>query len=133
MSCWIENQTHCSYSSLYLSIFLSFKVKFLSQFSQELCKLESSNMVYICRMSDCIVGLRFRVIALILLFLSIFLSFLFCMFILKICVRVFSGSIETRSLKLCVHMEHILWYSVIVNQAHCSYCTLYLSIFLFSK
>ena len=43
--------------------------------SPELCKLESSNMVYICRMSDCIVGLRLRVIALIFLFLSIFLSF----------------------------------------------------------
>ena len=51
----IENQTACFYSSLYLSIFLSFKAKFVSLFSPELCKLESSNMVYICRMSDCIV------------------------------------------------------------------------------
>ena len=41
----IENQTHCSYSSLYLSIFLSFNAKFVSQFSQELCELESSNTV----------------------------------------------------------------------------------------
>ena len=49
--------------------------KFVSQFSPELCKLESSNMVYIYRMSDYIVGLRLRVMALILLFLSIFLSF----------------------------------------------------------
>ena len=48
--------------------FLSFKTKFQSQFSRELYKLESSNMVYICRMSDCIMGLSFRVIALILLF-----------------------------------------------------------------
>ena len=48
----------------------------MSQFSLELCKLESSNMVYIiCRMSACIVGLRLRVMAFILLFLSIFLSF----------------------------------------------------------
>ena len=47
----------------------------MSQFSLEMCKLESSNMVYICRMSDCIVGLRLGVMALILLFLSIFLSF----------------------------------------------------------
>ena len=47
----------------------------MSHFSQELCKLESSNIVHICRMSDCIVGLRFRVIAVIFLFLSIFLSF----------------------------------------------------------
>ena len=41
----IENQTPCFYSSLYLSIFLSFTAKFVSQFSPELCKLESSNMV----------------------------------------------------------------------------------------
>ena len=73
--CGIENRTPCSYSSLYLSIFLSFKVKFVSQFSLELCKLEFSNMVYICRMSDYIEGLRLRVMALIFLFLSIFLSF----------------------------------------------------------
>ena len=66
--CGIENQTSCSYSSLYLSIFLSIKAKFVSQFSLELCKLESSSMVYICRMSDCIVGLRLRVMALIFLF-----------------------------------------------------------------
>ena len=40
-------RTPCSYSFLYLSIFLSFKAKFVSQFSLKLCKLESSNMVYI--------------------------------------------------------------------------------------
>ena len=73
--CGFENQTLCSYSSLYLSIFLSFKAKFVSLFSQELCKLESSNMVYICRMSYYIMGLRLRVMALTFLFLSIFLSF----------------------------------------------------------
>ena len=71
----IENQTPCSYSSLYLSMFLSFKAKFVSQFSLELCKLESSIMVYICRMSNCIVGLRLKVMVLIFLFSSIFLSF----------------------------------------------------------
>ena len=54
--CGMENQTPCSYSSLYLFIFLSFIAKFVSQFSPEMCKLDSSNMVYICRMSD-IVGL----------------------------------------------------------------------------
>ena len=73
--CGIENQTPCFYSSIYLSIFLSFKAKFVSLFFPELCKLESSNMVYICRMSDCIVGWRLRVMALIFLFSSIFLSF----------------------------------------------------------
>ena len=74
--CGIENQTPWSYSPFtrYLSIFLSFMAKFVSQFSSEMCKLESSNMLYICRMSDCIVGLRLKVMALIFLYLSIFLS-----------------------------------------------------------
>ena len=66
--CGIENRTPCSYFSLYLSFFLSFKAKFVSQFSQELCKLESSNVVYICRTSNCIVALRLRVMAFIFLF-----------------------------------------------------------------
>ena len=47
----------------------------MSLFSPELCKLESLNMVYICRMSDCIVGLRVRFMAFIFLFLSILFSF----------------------------------------------------------
>ena len=49
-----------------------------------------------------------------------FLS-LFCMFTLKICVRIFLGGIETtcRMLKLCVHMDDELWYGVIEDQAHC--------------
>ena len=72
--CWIENQTQCLYSSLYLSIICPLRLN-LRQFSQELCKVESLNMVYICRMSDCIVGLRLRAMTLILLFSSIFLSF----------------------------------------------------------
>ena len=76
--CGIEKRPPCSYSSLYLSIFLSFKAKFVSQFSPELCKLESSNVVYICRMSDCIVGLRLKVMALIFLF---FVHFPFILYI----------------------------------------------------
>ena len=72
--CGIENQTPCSYSSLYLSIFLTFKAKFVSQFTPELCKLECPYMVYICRMSDCIMGLRLRVMALFFYF-YLFLSF----------------------------------------------------------
>ena len=47
----------------------------MSLFSPELCKLEISNMVYICRLSYCIVGLRLRIMAPIFLFLAIFLSF----------------------------------------------------------
>ena len=42
----IENQAHCSCISLYLSIFLSFQDKFVSHFSQELCKLDTSYLVY---------------------------------------------------------------------------------------
>ena len=49
----------------------------MSQFPQELYKLESSNMVYICRMCDCIVLLRLRLIAHIRPFLSDFLFFFF--------------------------------------------------------
>ena len=51
------------------------KAKFVSPFSLELCKLESSNKVYICRMSDCIVELRLRVMALIFLFFIHFFFF----------------------------------------------------------
>ena len=64
--------------------------KFVSQFSPELCKLESSNMVYICRMSNYIVGLRLRVMALIFLFYSFFFLSLYYMLTLKNCVGVFS-------------------------------------------
>ena len=107
MYCGIENQIPCSYSSLNLSIFLSFKAKFVSQFSPELCKLESSNMVNICRMSDCIVGLKIRVIASIFLFLSIFLSFpILHVNIKNFYVGVTSGTFKARMLKLCIHMDN---------------------------
>ena len=95
----IENRTPCSYFSFYLSIFLSFKAKFVSQFSSELCKLESSIMVYICRMSDCIVGLRLRVMAVFFYFHPFFFLSLYNMLTLKICVSVFSGTIIARILK----------------------------------
>ena len=57
----------------------------MSQFSQELCKLESSNMVYICGMSDCFVGLRLGVMAHILIFYPCFFLSLYCMLTLKKC------------------------------------------------
>ena len=103
----------------------------MSQFSPELCKLESSNMVYIYRMSDCIVGLRLRVMAFIFLFLSIFLSFP----ILHVNIKnfydcVFSGIFKARNLKLGIHMDNELLYCGIENQTPCSYSSLYLSIFL---
>ena len=129
--CGIENQIPCSYSSLYLSIFLSFKAKYVSQFSPELCELDSSNMVNICRMSDFIVGLRLRVIAFIFLFLSIFLSFPILHVNNKnFYVGVFSGTFKARILKLGIHRDNQLLYCGIENGTPCSYSSLYLSLFL---
>ena len=108
--------------------------KFVSQFSPEMCKLESSNMVYICRMSYCIVGLRLRVMALNFLYLSIFFFLsLYYMLTLKICVGVFSGIFKARMLKLGIRMDNKLLYYGIENQTSCSYSSLYLSIFLSFK
>ena len=111
--CGIENRTPCFFCSLYLSIFLSFTAKFVSQFSPELCKLESSNMVNICRMSDCIVGLRLRVMA---LYFSIFHPFFFLSpnykLTCKFYVGVFSGTFKARMLKLGIHMDSELLYYI---------------------
>ena len=66
----------------------------MSLFSPELCKLESSNLVYICRMSDCIVVLRLRVIALFFYFYPFFFLSIYYMLTLKICVGVFSETFK---------------------------------------
>ena len=124
--CGIENRTHCFYSSLYLSIFLSFKAKFVSQFSPKLCKLETLNMVYICRMSDYIVGLRLRVMAFFYFYPFFFLS-LYFMLTLKFCWS-FSEIFKASMLKLCIHMDNELLYYGIENRTPCSYSSLYLSI-----
>ena len=106
--------------------FCLLRLNCVTVFSQELCKLESSNMIYICSMSDCIVGLRLRIMALILLFLNqFFFLFLYCMFTLKFCVRVFSGSVSARILKLGIHMDNDLLYCGIENQTYCSYSFFY--------
>ena len=110
--------------------FLSFKAKFVSQFSPELCTLESSNMVYLCRMRDYIVGLRLRIMALIFLFYSIFLSFPILHVNIKIYVGVFSGIFKARMLKFGIHMDNELLYYGIENRTLCSYSSLYLSIFI---
>ena len=68
----------------------------MSQFSPELCKLESSNIVYICRMSDCIMRLRLRVMAFIFLFFSIFLSFP----IIHVNIKIFYVGVFSETLKL---------------------------------
>ena len=67
-------------------------------------------MVYICRMSDCIVGLRLRVIIFLFLYLSIFLSFPILHVNIKICFGVFSGTFKARMLKLGIHMTNELLY-----------------------
>ena len=73
--CGIENQILAFINPFICPFFLSFKAKFVSQFSPEPYKLESSNVVYTCRMSYCIVGSRLRVMALIFLFFSHFSFF----------------------------------------------------------
>ena len=105
----------------------------MSQFSPELCKLESSNMIYICRMSDCIVRLRLRVMTLIFLVVSIFLSFPILHVNIKICVGLFSGIFKARMLKHCIHMDNGLLYFGIENLAPCFHSSLYLSICLSFK
>ena len=93
----IENWAHCSYSSpsIYHFFCLS-KVNLVKVFS-----VQSSNMANIWRMSDCIEGLRLKlIIALIFrfsffffFFVSTFFLSLFCMCYLKIGVTVFSGTV----------------------------------------
>ena len=81
----IENQTHCSYSSLYLSIFLSFNAKFVSQFSQELCELEASNTVQNERLYRGIETQGHGSYSFIF-YPFFFFLFLYCMLAFKICV-----------------------------------------------
>ena len=91
----------------------------MSQFSPELCKLVSSNTAYICRMSDCIVGLRLRVMAFIFLYSSIFLSFpILHVNITNLCWS-FSGTFKARMLKLGKHMDNELLYCGIDNRTPC--------------
>ena len=130
--CRTENRTPCSYSSLYLSFFLSSTAKSVSQFSPELCKLESSNMVYTYRMSDCVVGLNSGS-WLLFPFISIFLSFPILHVNIKICVGVFPGTLRARMLKLCIQMDNELLYCGIENLTPCSYSSLLRHFFCLSK
>ena len=102
----------------------------MSQFSHELYKLESSNMVYICRLYDCIVGLRLRLIAHVCPFCPLFFFSNCCLFALKICITVFCGTIKARTLKLGIRKDNELSYCGIENQADCCYSSVYSSIFL---
>ena len=65
--------------------------------------------------------------ALIFLFLSIFLSFPILQikyYILKICVGVFSGIFKARMMKLGIHMDNELLYYGIENRTPCFYSSL---------
>ena len=59
------------------SFFCLFSVNYITVFSG-LCELKFPNIAYTTRMSDCILGLRIRLIALIPSFLSITILSLFC-------------------------------------------------------
>ena len=115
----------------FLSIFLSFTAKFVSQFSPELCKLELSNMVYIMKNEWVIISWDWDSGSWLLFFYfypCFFLS-LYHMLTLKICVGVFSGIFKARMLKLSIHMNNELLYYEMENWTPCSYSSLYLSIF----
>ena len=67
-------------------------------------------MLYICGMSNCIVGLRHRVIALFSIFIYFFFLSLYDMLTLKFCVGVFPENFIARMLKLGLHMDTGLLY-----------------------
>ena len=81
-------------------------------------------------MSNCNVGLRLRVMALIFLFFIHFSFFRYNMLTSKICAGLFSGTFKVRMLKLCIYMDNKLLYCGIENQTPCSYSSLYMSILL---
>ena len=74
-------------------------------------------------------GLRLRAMSLILLFFIHFFSFPILQVNIIICVRVFSGIVEARMLKLGIHMDNEL-YCGIENRTYRSHYSSFLSIFL---
>ena len=118
--CGIENQV--------LALILPFICSFFCLLSLNLCHSFLRNSQ--ARMSECIVGLRLRVMAFIFLFLSIFLSFpILHVNIKKFYAGVFSRTFKAKMLKLGILMDNELLYCGIENQSPCSYSSLYLSIF----
>ena len=61
-----KNQPHIGYQSLYLSIFLSLRLKFLSQISRVLLEPGSSNFIYILRVTKYIVQKKIKMLIFIL-------------------------------------------------------------------
>ena len=56
-----------------------------------------------------------------ILILIFFPSFSIFQVKIIICVRDFSGGVEARTLKLCIHMDNELLFSEIENRTHCFY------------
>ena len=141
-----QNQAAAAYSSLYYSptlkkpglywicpvllSFLNLSIEnFSSHFSQELWGLESWNLVHIWTMGGCIVYTRIRLLLHIHPFISSFV-FLANFQTLNIFVRLFSGTVRPRRLKLGIHVYNGWMYPVYRNQAAAAYSSLYFFIFL---
>ena len=128
-----ENQPPPAYHSLYLSIFLSLKLKFLSQISRLLWEPKSSNFVYTLRVAKYSVGKKNQdaEINFCLLFPFFFFSISHSNVIHKeICVKDFSGISAPRILRFGANIGYVLLHCVRENQSPDAYRFLYLSIFL---
>ena len=109
----IENQTHCFYSSLYLSIFLSCYAKHVSVsvFLETLQARIFKHGIYMQNI-QLYSGIETQTRC---SYAAIFLS-IFHKLTMEICVRVFSESVATRNLKLGIHKNNE--YCRTENQIH---------------
>ena len=126
----IENQAHCSYSSFYLSIFLSVQVNLCHSFlrNSAIYNLQTwhtyGKWVIESYNSDSARCPYFSIF-----FSSFFLSLCWVL-TLKLCVTVFSATVKARILNICVCMDNDLLYGGIDCLAHCSYSSFNSCIFL---
>ena len=100
---------------------------FSSHFSQELWSLEDWNLVHMWILGRCIMCTGIRLLLHIHPFISSFF-FLSNFQILNIFVRLFSGTVRSRRLKLGTHMDNGWMYRVYRNQAAASYLSLFFSL-----
>ena len=113
------NQADAVYLSLCFFIFFlsNFQtLKFLSHFSQELCGLQSWNLVHTLTIDGCIMYTRIRLLLLICPFISSFF-FLSNFQTVEFFVAFFSGTVRPIKLKLGTHMDSGWMYRVYRNQA----------------
>ena len=125
-----RNQAAAAYSLLYFFIFLSLQfstLKFFVTLSWELWGLEDWKLVHTWTVGRCIVYTGIRLLLLIHPFISLFF-FLSNFQTLKFFVRLFSGSVRPRRLKLGTQVESGQMYRVYRNAA--AYSSLYFFIFL---